>query len=101
MFAVLERGPFILDGVPCTALFVLSLSKDERKPWRQRPVIARYMHVTEMAGVDTNRIPAVKSVGCSAFFGGPSRENSQERLVRTAQRCPRLDLAEVAGLLLP
>ena len=30
---VLERGSRILDGVPCTAPFVLSLSKDERK-WR-------------------------------------------------------------------
>ena len=31
---VFERGSLILGGVPCTAPFVLSLSKDERKPWR-------------------------------------------------------------------
>ena len=34
VFAVLERGSLILGGVPCTALFVPSLSKDEREPRR-------------------------------------------------------------------
>ena len=34
VFAVLERVPRILGGLPCTAPFVLSLSKDEREPRR-------------------------------------------------------------------